>query len=128
MLDLDNFKAYNDSCGHLAGDEILNSTAQAMKNVLHRGCDIFRRYGGEEFIAILPGTDAAGAALIAERMRLAVLHLGVFHPASQAGVVTVSGGVAAGVPNHEAGIAELIHAADQALYQAKQAGKNRIET
>ncbi|GEM_PF-627000 len=127
MLDLDNFKAYNDTRGHLAGDELLKAAAVAMQSVLQRDSDFFGRYGGEEFIAILPFTEAAGAALLADQMRQAVFDLGMPHPGSVAGVVTVSGGVAVGVPSAEAGIEAIIHRADQALYRAKQAGRNRIE-
>ncbi|MBN2145938.1 MAG: GGDEF domain-containing protein [Anaerolineales bacterium] len=126
MFDLDNFKAYNDSCGHLAGDELLKDAAVAMKSVLRRHTDFFGRYGGEEFIAILPFTDAAGAERIAEEMRLAVCNLGVSHPGNPPGVATVSVGVAAAIPTHSAGLEAVIQLADQALYRIKRSGKNRV--
>ncbi|MEI6180112.1 MAG: GGDEF domain-containing protein [Chloroflexales bacterium] len=126
MLDLDNFKLYNDSYGHLAGDELLKTVAVALQNTLQRESDFFGRYGGEEFITILPATSAAGAALIAERMRLSVFALAVTHRGTQAGVATISIGLAIGIPTKDAGIDTIVHRADQALYRAKQAGKNQV--
>lgn len=126
MADLDNFKAYNDACGHLAGDELLKAAAQALKDVLQRDSDLFGRYGGEEFIAILPTSSAAGAYLLAERMRHSVRNLNLPHPGTASGFVTVSLGVAGGIPTREQPISALILQADQALYRAKQAGKNRV--
>ncbi len=128
MFDLDNFKAYNDSCGYLAGDELLKSASTAMKNILKRKSDFFGRYGGEEFLALLPSTYAAGAAIIAERMRLAVSNLAIPYPGSGEGVATVSGGLAVGIPGQDLSIDDLIQQAGQALYRAKQSGKNRVES
>ena len=126
MIDLDDFKAFNDSRGHLAGDELLKRAAAAMKGVLLRDSDFFGRYGGEEFIAILPSTDAPGAAILAERMRQTVEELRADHPKSATGVATVSIGVATGIPSREEPVGELIARADLALYAAKHGGKNRI--
>lgn len=128
MFDLDNFKAYNDSCGRLAGDELLKSASTAMKNILKRKSDFFGRYGGEEFLALLPSTYAAGAAIIADRMRLAVSDLAIPHPSSGEGVATVSGGLAVGTPGQDLSVEDLIQQAGQALYRAKQTGKNRVES
>lgn len=127
MVDLDNFKSYNDTYGHLAGDELLKAAAAAMKGTLQRATDAFGRYGGEEFISILPATDTEGAALIGDKMRLAILNLTIPHAGTAAGVATISCGVAADIPSQELSIADIIHRADQALYRAKHMGKNRVE-
>lgn len=127
MIDLDNFKAYNDTYGHLAGDELLKAAASTMRDVLLRTTDFFGRFGGEEFIAILPFTDVAGAAIIADKIRQAVFDLSVAHCGTAAGVATVSIGLAIGIPTERIPINIFIDQADQALYRAKQLGKNRIE-
>ncbi|MBN1662208.1 MAG: GGDEF domain-containing protein [Deltaproteobacteria bacterium] len=128
MIDMDDFKVFNDSHGHLAGDDLLKSAVCAMQNVLHRNSDLLGRYGGEEFIAILPSTDAAGAARVAEKMRQAVFDLAIPHPSTTAGVVTISIGFSVKIPSHDVGIQDIIQRADQALYRAKQSGKNRVES
>ncbi|MEI8165233.1 MAG: GGDEF domain-containing protein [Chloroflexales bacterium] len=126
MLDLDNFKLYNDTYGHLAGDELLKVVAVALQSTLQRTSDFFGRYGGEEFIVILPATNAAGAVVVAEQMCASVFALAVPHRGAPVGVVTVSIGLAVGIPTKDAGIDAIVHRADQALYRAKQAGKNRV--
>jgi chemotaxis family two-component system sensor kinase Cph1 len=123
-IDIDNFKKYNDRFGHPAGDECLRQVAAAMGSE-HRGDDVVARLGGEEFGALLFGTDARGAAVVAERLRLAVEQLGIEHPLNDAGVVTISLGIAAGSPAQWGEPARLLSAADQALYQAKASGRNR---
>lgn len=127
MLDIDHFKAYNDSCGHLAGDDCLRTVAQTLKTPLGRAADIVGRYGGEEFLAILPETDAAGARVVAEEIKAAVTNLALTHPASpQGSTVTVSIGIATAVAHREQFHTCLLEAADRALYQAKQEGRNRV--
>ncbi len=127
MLDIDHFKAYNDRCGHLAGDDCLRTVAQTLKSPLGRAADIVGRYGGEEFLAILPETDAAGAWVVAEEIRAAVSNLALAHPASpQGNTVTVSIGIATAVAHREQYHTCLLEAADRALYQAKQEGRNRV--
>lgn len=127
MLDIDHFKAYNDSCGHLAGDDCLRTVAQTLKTPLGRAADIVGRYGGEEFLAILPETDAAGARVVAEEIKAAVTNLALTHPASpQGSTITVSIGIATAVAHREQFHTCLLEAADRALYQAKQEGRNRV--
>jgi two-component system chemotaxis family response regulator WspR len=126
MVDVDNFKNYNDGFGHLAGDEVLKRVAQAVRDSLHRPADLAARFGGEEFVVVLPGTDAAGARAVGERICLRVEALGVPHGASGAGpLVTVSIGGAAVMPAKGLQASELLAAADAALYEAKHDGKNR---
>jgi diguanylate cyclase (GGDEF)-like protein len=127
MIDLDDFKGFNDTNGHLAGDELLKKIAATMQGELHRNSDLFGRYGGEEFIAFLPSTDADGARRIGEKLRQAVMHLAVPYPKNPEGVVTVSVGWAAGIPTREIGIQEIVRRADEALFRAKHSGKNRVE-
>jgi diguanylate cyclase (GGDEF)-like protein len=125
IVDVDRFKSINDSHGHAAGDAILRHVAQHGQAVL-RCTDLFGRYGGDEFVAILPETDLPTAAAIAERLRVAVGEPvpGAAQPACGLCGVTVSIGVAAVAPGCE-GVDELIAQADQALYDAKHDGRNR---
>jgi diguanylate cyclase (GGDEF)-like protein len=126
MLDLDDFKHVNDSYGHQQGDEVLAQVAGVLRYVT-RELDTPARYGGEELAIILPQTDAAGAELLAERMRVAVEALHVPRVGGRGTLsVTASFGVAA-VPESAPDHAGLIAAADAALYAAKRAGKNRVE-
>jgi len=127
MADIDYFKAYNDTYGHQAGDDCLTSVARTLAGALGRPADFLARYGGEEFAAVLPGTDHQGALHLAEVMRRAVAELDIEHRASRIGPrVTISMGVATAVPGPGSAPAQIIAAADQALYQAKQAGRDRI--
>jgi len=129
MIDIDQFKAYNDSCGHLVGDDCLRAVAQSMKVPLGRAADFVGRYGGEEFLAILPETDEAGALIVANELREGVAALAIPHPASTvADNVTISIGVATAVAHREQSHTCLLQAADDALYRAKQQGRNRIVT
>ena len=127
MVDVDFFKAYNDSQGHLAGDECLKQVARVFKQNLKRPLDFAARYGGEEFIAVLPDTDAAGAARLAETIRAEIEALALRHYASPISkVVTVSLGVAAAIPGPGSDPRDILVDADRALYQAKQDGRNRV--
>ena len=127
MIDTDQFKAFNDGYGHLAGDACLRSVAQAIADVPGRPGDIVARYGGEEFAVLLPGSDAAGAFRIAEAVRQTVYALGLPHHVTEEQRVTVSIGVASMVPVGEMEPDELIAASDGALYKAKHAGRNRVQ-
>jgi len=125
MLDIDHFELFNDRYGHPAGDHCIKRVAGVLASVLRGQDDLAVRYGGEEFLLLLPGTDMESALQIAERARRAVEGLSILHEASPTGrVVTASVGVAAGrtgVP-----VVELVAAADAALYEAKRGGRNRV--
>jgi diguanylate cyclase (GGDEF)-like protein len=125
MLDIDHFKLLNDAQGHAAGDRCLQQVAAALRDALVRPDDLLARYGGEEFVALLQDTDGQGAAVVAERLRAAVEALQLPHPASPWACVTVSIGVADNV-HGQGQVTALIAAADQALYVAKCAGRNRV--
>lgn len=127
MMDIDFFKHYNDSLGHLAGDDALKSVAHALKSKILRSTDLLARYGGEEFVCILPETDIAGAKLFAETLRQAVYALELPHPDSATSkFVTISIGVACCIPQTDEPN-QLLEAADAALYRAKTLGRNRVE-
>jgi len=127
MIDVDHFKKFNDTYGHLAGDACLRSVATAIGSIPRRPSDLVARYGGEEFAVLLPGSDTAGAHVIAEMVRCAVHDLEILHAQSLSQRVTVSVGLASMVPARGAEAAELIAAADRALYQAKRNGRDRVE-
>ncbi|OKO74205.1 diguanylate cyclase [Bradyrhizobium sp. NAS80.1] len=129
MIDVDRFKSYNDEYGHPAGDACLRVVAQVIAAEMQRPGDLAARYGGEEFAMLLPNTDAAGCARIGERIRKAIRAAGLVHTTNRAsGCVTASLGGAACRPALErtAGVGSLIEAADQALYAAKEAGRDRL--
>ena len=127
MIDVDSFKRYNDSLGHLAGDECLRQVAMALRSAASRPADLVARYGGEEFAVLLPETAAPAAAVIAENLRQLVQKLAIAHPASPvARCVTISAGVMSLVPAHGMGPVDLVAAADEALYRAKQNGRNQV--
>ncbi|MEG3988447.1 PleD family two-component system response regulator [Microcoleus sp. S28C3] len=124
--DIDYFKKYNDTYGHLAGDFCLQQVAQAISRAIKRPADILARYGGEEFAVILPNTKAEGALKVAEAMRHEVLDLKIAHPQSAVNkYVTLSLGVSSVVPQHTSDPSILIAAADKVLYEAKEQGRNR---
>jgi diguanylate cyclase (GGDEF)-like protein len=123
MADLDHFKRVNDTHGHLAGDAVLTATAGIVMKFL-RGIDVAGRYGGEEIVVVLPQTDLEGAVALAERVRGAVEENDCDLGDGRRGSVTVSVGVAQ--LRRGAGVADLIAAADAALYAAKAAGRNRV--
>ena len=125
MVDVDNFKQYNDAYGHVGGDECLQRIAGAVAKEM-RANDLVARYGGEEFAVILPNQSLKGAAIVAERIRCRVeqLHLPTLGAAKQ--FVTVSIGAATALAAPENDPAQLIATADAALYRAKHMGRNRI--
>lgn len=126
FIDIDWFKRYNDTHGHQAGDAALAAVASAIGAALQRPSDAAGRYGGEEFIAVLPDTDALGAQRVAEGIRLAVDRLNLDHASSDFGHVTVSIGVACRQPQAGESVDMLVEAADRALYRAKATGRNRV--
>ncbi|MBZ2170935.1 diguanylate cyclase [Nitratidesulfovibrio sp. SRB-5] len=129
MVDVDNFKSYNDIHGHLAGDTCLRAVAHTLRTVVHRAPDMVARYGGEEFACVLPGTAEAGAAQMAERIRCAVAELCIVHPGNTpAGHVTVSVGVTTVRGGRNATPDQAIDMADRALYRAKSKGRNTVAT
>ncbi len=127
LIDIDEFKAYNDTLGHPAGDACLRQVAQTLEASVTRAGDLVARYGGEEFAVILPNTDEHGAREIAARIRQELKLHQIAHPSSRvAPVLTVSIGLAIAQPEQTAVVADLVIAADAALYEAKAAGRNRI--
>ncbi|MBV7534432.1 diguanylate cyclase [Duganella sp. sic0402] len=127
LLDIDFFKQYNDHYGHQAGDDCLRRVAQAFKAQLQRGGDLVARYGGEEFVFIAPAVDAERAMRIADAVCKAIESLGLPHIKTPGGTLTVSIGVAAWIPLPGTSSQDILRAADQALYRAKQLGRNRAE-
>jgi diguanylate cyclase (GGDEF)-like protein len=125
MIDIDHFKLYNDRYGHQSGDECLRKVATAISGSL-RSTDLVARYGGEEFAVVLPGADEVAAAWVTERVRAAVAGLAEPHEPAAHGIVTVSIGVAVGVPGPATSADQLIKAADTELYEAKRGGRNRV--
>ncbi|MDP4127121.1 MAG: GGDEF domain-containing protein [Bacillota bacterium] len=126
MLDIDNFKKYNDTYGHLRGDKCLQAVAEAVRKAVKRPRDMVARYGGEEFVIILTETDASGAFYIAEQAQNNVRQLKIEHSASSFQIVSVSIGVAAMIPSSENHPEELLNMADEALYRSKSNGRNSI--
>jgi len=125
MVDVDNFKAYNDANGHLGGDECLKRIAAAVANEM-RANDLVARYGGEEFAVILPNQSLKGAAIVAERIRCRVEQLRVPHGNGTDRHVTVSIGAATAIAASDTEPSQLVATADAALYRAKHMGRNRI--
>jgi len=127
LIDLDHFKNYNDRYGHQAGDDCLRLVAASMKERLGRPADLLARYGGEEFVCLLPETPIDGARAKAEDLASGVLSLNIANADSPtAQVVTISCGVASVLPNADGSAADLLQRADEMLYAAKHAGRNRI--
>jgi diguanylate cyclase (GGDEF)-like protein len=127
LCDVDFFKLYNDSCGHLAGDRCLQQVAEAIRRAVERPSDLVARYGGEEFVVLLPNTDAVGAVQIAQKIRQEIGSLRLVHPSSTvSGFVTLSLGVTTTVPSRDSSPKELLSVADKALYQAKESGRDRL--
>ena len=126
MIDVDRFKAYNDRCGHQAGDACLREVAATLRQSLRRPGDMLARYGGEEFVCLLPETGRAGALIVAEQIERRLRDRAIPHPDSDvAPVVTVSVGVASN-DGAVAGPGALLAEADRQLYAAKAAGRGRV--
>lgn len=126
LADVDDFKAYNDGYGHLAGDDCLRLVAAILKETIAGSNGRLARYGGEEFAIILPGTALEQAHALAERVREAVQACAIEHRHAQAGLVTISVGAACAVPAAGSATDALFARADRALYEAKRAGRNRV--
>ncbi|MFM0557385.1 sensor domain-containing diguanylate cyclase [Paraburkholderia sediminicola] len=126
FVDIDRFKAYNDTYGHQAGDDALAAVARCISESIRRPADTAARYGGEEFVVVLPDTPASGATEIAERIRSAICECGIAHAGSEYGRVTASIGVVSRVPLTDDDLTAAIKAADEALYNAKATGRNKV--
>lgn len=128
MLDIDFFKPFNDNYGHGLGDECLTQVAKALRSVIKRPGDLLARYGGEEFAVILPETPEQGAYKVGEDLRAAVEAMRFSHQYSEvADHVTISVGVASNEHDQGECMQTLLQRADQALYQAKKAGRNQVK-
>lgn len=128
MVDVDYFKVYNDTYGHVAGDHCLQQVVQAITSCVSRSGDLVARYGGEEFVAVLPNTPEEGAVDVAERMCKKVADLHIMHRGSELDHVSISAGVATMVPKADDRWGSLVTAVDAALYRAKEGGRNRAAT
>lgn len=129
MIDIDNFKSFNDLYGHVAGDECLRRVADLLKSRINRSSDLVVRYGGEEFTVLLPGSDDIATYQVAESILCGVRELAEPHAGSDAGVITISAGVyvyIASDSNNDITDQRVLNAADESLYAAKQRGRNRI--
>ena len=127
MIDVDFFKAFNDTYGHIDGDTALALIANTLRTCHRRPADLIARFGGEEFVALLPDTDQAGAMIVAETMREAVRNIGLSHAGSPYRRLTISVGVAAlGNDRSTTTASDLLRLADQALYRAKAMGRNNV--
>lgn len=127
LIDVDLFKSYNDIYGHIGGDACLRCIAKVIAATLQRHSDVAARFGGEEFAVILPDTELETAFRVAESIREAVVTMNMPHSGNPDGISTISIGVAAGVPEHNASVTTLLTASDHALYRAKYLGRNRVE-
>ncbi|MET3626040.1 GGDEF domain-containing protein [Burkholderia cepacia] len=128
FVDVDRFKAYNDTYGHQAGDDALAAVARCIGESIRRPVDTAARYGGEEFVVLLPDTPQTGAVQIAERIRAAIDDLALEHAGSEYGRVTASIGLATWTPDQGCEPSALIKEADEALYYAKLTGRNKVAT
>jgi diguanylate cyclase (GGDEF)-like protein len=129
MIDIDYFKHFNDTYGHQSGDDCLRKVGRALTGTLKRPGDLLGRYGGEEFLAVLPDTDYSAAFSIAQSLQESINALKIPHAASQTeSHVTISLGLATSTPGQKIEMDELLSLADQALYKAKREGRNRIES
>jgi len=127
LIDIDYFKRYNDYYGHQRGDDCLIKIAQTIAKTPQRPMDLVARYGGEEFAVILPNTNSEGALIVAEEIREAILMLKIPHLQSKfSQYVTLSLGVASVIPTKDLTLEDLINQTDQALYQAKNQGRNQV--
>ena len=127
MIDVDRFKDFNDRHGHQFGDECLRSVAEALSAITHRSADVVARYGGEEFVVLLPETNAAGARSTGDRILEVVRNLRLFSPDGDREVrITVSVGLTTWIPGPKDSAEQLLSVADQALYEAKRSGRDRL--
>ncbi|MDV7540781.1 GGDEF domain-containing protein [Acinetobacter baumannii] len=128
MVDIDFFKPYNDSLGHLKGDQCLKDIATAISSIAARSGDLVARYGGEEFLLLFPMTNAQQAEIQAERLMNAIKKIAIVHPCSSVSpYVTISVGVATTIPRLNDSISAFVSRADHALYQAKTNGRNQYQ-
>ncbi|PSD61070.1 GGDEF domain-containing protein [Acinetobacter baumannii] len=128
MVDIDFFKPYNDSLGHLKGDQCLKDIATAISSIAARSGDLVARYGGEEFLLLFPMTNAQQAKIQAERLMNAIKKIAIVHPCSSVSpYVTISVGVATTIPRLNDSISAFVSRADHALYQAKTNGRNQYQ-
>lgn len=127
MIDVDYFKRFNDRYGHQAGDDCLKQVAAALKKNVGRASDLVARYGGEEFAIVSPDTILPGARTLAEKIRWSIEALGLANEDTPLGIVTVSIGIAAFIPGGARSAADLVSAADTALYEAKASGRNCVK-
>jgi diguanylate cyclase (GGDEF)-like protein len=125
ICDVDNFKSYNDVYGHQAGDAALQAVAASLARETRHSDGVYR-YGGEEFLLVLPNQPLSKAVTVLERARAAVQDLGIDHIGGSAGVLTMSAGISAFMDGHRVGSGRLLKEADVALYAAKAAGRNRV--
>ena len=125
MIDVDHFKNYNDTHGHLQGDDVLKSVADAIKRCLERPMDLAARWGGEEFAVVLPNTEIAGAVSVAESIRGEIENNVIMHEDTPTGV-TVSIGISTVIPESSSTMERFVSGADKALYRAKESGRNRV--
>ena len=127
LADVDHFKRYNDTHGHLAGDEALKRIGGAIHSACGRPADLPARYGGDEFVVVLPGGSTDALYVVGERMRQAVDDLKIENNAASAGPhLTLSIGGAVTIPTEKDGLLDLIAVADKHLYEAKAQGRNRV--
>jgi diguanylate cyclase (GGDEF)-like protein len=127
LVDIDFFKEFNDYCGHLEGDKVLYKIAKTIEKSLKRSTDVVARYGGDEFVVLLPNTDRVGALTVAENIKEQAAALKIPHPQSKIyKVITLSIGVSTLRPTKEMKKNQLLEQADKALYQSKAQDRNRI--
>ncbi|MDQ6989642.1 MAG: diguanylate cyclase, partial [Mariprofundaceae bacterium] len=126
LCDIDFFKNYNDSLGHLAGDECLKKVARSLRKAAQRPTDFVGRYGGEEFVFVLPNTDLEGASKVAKSVHQHLLASKIQHGASEVSEhITMSIGIAACIPSQDDSAMALLESSDKRLYAAKEHGRNR---
>jgi diguanylate cyclase (GGDEF)-like protein len=127
LLDIDHFKSYNDVYGHQAGDDALQAVAAELEHAV-RGGDSLYRYGGEEFLCIFPEQSLAMATVAVQRMRTGLVQLAIPHAVNSPGVLTLSAGLATLDPDRARSVGQVLKEADEALYRAKQLGRNLVES
>ncbi len=126
LIDVDHFKQYNDTFGHLAGDECLKQVARALSSTLRRQSDFIARYGGEEFVVVLPACQSPAGLRVGHSLRAAVANLAIPSASPSGGPVTVSIGLTCTLPTYPESAQALLGLTDAALYRAKARGRNRV--